>query len=144
MGLEVWGQPFVCSTLKEQSLLQTIMRRHQVRIQLASSVSPLDVLSIINYLNVFGAGNVPAGSPPPYLDVNGDNQISPLDGLEVINFLNRAGSGEGEDASRQVGNVPSKSQLIDAVFMQYGQDFLTDYEFPGIRGNRLRRSSEIH
>jgi hypothetical protein len=109
------------------------------------SVSPLDVLSIINYLNVFGAGNVPAGSPPPYLDVNGDNQITPLDGLDVINFLNRAGSGEGEAASRQVENVPSTSQRrIDAVYMQYGQDFFTDFEFLGVRGSTLRRRPSIH
>ena len=108
------------------------------------SVSPLDILSIINYLNVFGAGNVPAGSPPPYVDVNGDNLITPLDGLDVINFLNRAGNGEGEDASRQVENVPSKSQRIDAVYMQYGQNFFKDFEFLGVRGSRLRRSSAIH
>ncbi|MEI7461357.1 MAG: DVUA0089 family protein [Pirellula sp.] len=109
------------------------------------SVSPLDVLSIINYLNVFGAGNVPAGSPPPYLDVNGDNQITPLDGLELINFLNRVGSGEGEAASWQAENVPSKSQRrIDAVYMQYGQDFFTNFEFLRVRGSTLRQRSSIH
>lgn len=57
---------------------------------------------------------------------------------------NRAGSGEGEDASRQMENVPSKSQRIDAVYMQYGQDFFKDFEFLGVRGSRLRRSSAIH
>ena len=44
--------------------------------------------------------------------------VSPTDVTYVE--PNRAGSGEGEDASRQVENVPSKSQRIDAVYMQYG------------------------
>ena len=61
-----------------------------------SSVSPLDVLTIVNYLNRVGAGPVTTASPPPYLDVDSDNRVSPLDALIVINFLNLRGNGGGE------------------------------------------------
>ena len=60
------------------------------------SVSPLDVLTIVNYLNAFGSGPVGTSSPPPYLDVDSDNFVSPLDALVVINFINSQNSGQGE------------------------------------------------
>ncbi len=62
------------------------------------SVTPLDALLIINYLNSAGSGPVPTGDPFPFYDVNGDNFVSPVDVLLVINELNnrRASSGEGE------------------------------------------------
>ncbi|MGE0756179.1 MAG: DVUA0089 family protein, partial [Pirellulaceae bacterium] len=45
------------------------------------SVSPIDVLSIVNRLNREGPGPLPdpvAGSaPPPYVDANGDGQLTP-------------------------------------------------------------------
>ncbi len=70
------------------------------------SVSPLDVLSIINLLNARGPSihvDVLSGSPP-YVDVNGDNMVDPLDVLQVINFINSNGAlgekgGEGESPS---------------------------------------------
>jgi hypothetical protein len=60
--------------------------------------SPIDALTIINFINAFGAGPVPAGNPPPYYDVNSDNFIGAIDVLMVINYLNaqRSGAGEGE------------------------------------------------
>ncbi|MFN9714137.1 MAG: dockerin type I domain-containing protein, partial [Planctomycetota bacterium] len=75
-----------------------------------SSVSPLDVLAIINLLNARGA-SIPVDDLPDstdYVDVNGDNQVDPLDVLALINFINaggntnRKGEGEGEggEASR--------------------------------------------
>ena len=51
-----------------------------------NSVSPLDVLAIINRLN-----DRPPNSPVPYQltsDVDRDGSISPLDVLAVINFIN--------------------------------------------------------
>ena len=51
-----------------------------------NSVSPLDVLAIINRLN-----DRPPKSPVPYQltsDVDRDGSISPLDVLAVINFIN--------------------------------------------------------
>ena len=62
-------------------------------------VSAIDALLVINYLNIFGPGPTPSGSPPPYLDVNSDNFISSIDALLVINALNTQGLGEGDGAA---------------------------------------------
>lgn len=51
------------------------------------SVSPIDVLLVINDLNGHAAAK-PVGVNH-YLDVSGDGEISPIDALLVINFLNR-------------------------------------------------------
>ena len=62
------------------------------------SVSPLDVLVIVNLLNARGA-SLPLDSlpgPPDYVDVNGDMLVNPLDILDLINFINRGASGSGE------------------------------------------------
>jgi VCBS repeat-containing protein len=66
-----------------------------------SSVSPIDVLLIVNYLNENGAGPVPVPTPPTtfFRDTNGDNNVTPADALMVINHLNsQTGAGEGESA----------------------------------------------
>ncbi len=66
-----------------------------------TTVSPLDVLVMINRINSIGGGAIPV----PYTETNfydpdGDGVISPLDVLVIINFLNAGGgaSGEGESA----------------------------------------------
>jgi ELWxxDGT repeat protein len=65
-------------------------------------IAPGDALWIINYINAFGAGPVPAGEGPVtagaaaaespaaryYYDVDGDGIICPLDALLVINLIN--------------------------------------------------------
>jgi hypothetical protein len=67
-----------------------------------------DALEIINYINAFGAGPLPASKTylKPFLDVGGnngegDNFIAAIDALDVINIIN-AGitkvEGEGEMA----------------------------------------------
>ena len=66
-------------------------------------MTPLDVLTVINYLNTVGSGPVPAAAfGPPYFDVNGDGTVSPIDVLTVINYINNHGgtssSAEGEAA----------------------------------------------
>ena len=78
-----------------------------------STVSPLDVLSIINYINQFGSGPVTASNPPPFLDVDSDNFVSPLDVLVVVNFLNSQGSGQGEGESV---NTAVPIEFIDDYF----------------------------
>ena len=59
------------------------------------SISPLDALVVINYINAGGSGPLPAvhDLSKPYLDVDGDQSVSPLDVLNVINHLNAQGSG---------------------------------------------------
>jgi hypothetical protein len=70
------------------------------------SVSPLDVLTIINLINSIGA-SIPFDQLPestPFVNVNGDNQIDPLDVLALINFINsRNSGGEGEAFTHFVG-----------------------------------------
>ncbi|MCY2994332.1 MAG: dockerin type I domain-containing protein, partial [Planctomycetota bacterium] len=68
-----------------------------------SGVTPLDVLTVINYLNTVGSGPVPAAaSGPPYFDVNGDGTVSPIDVLTVINYINNHG-GTSSSAEGEVG-----------------------------------------
>ena len=66
-------------------------------------MTPLDVLTVINYLNAFGQGPLPPPppGPPPYLDVSGDGFVTPLDVLLIINYLNLhpTASAEGESAA---------------------------------------------
>ena len=69
------------------------------------SVTPLDALLVINELSrhdvsAFGTGMLPElgpddSSPPPFVDVNGDNIVSPLDALMVINRLSSPDDANG-------------------------------------------------
>ncbi len=78
-----------------------------------NTVSPLDVLTIINSLNTTGSGPVGTASPPPYLDVDSDNFVSPLDVLVVINFLNSQNSGQGEG---ERANTAVPIEFVDDYF----------------------------
>jgi len=74
----------------------------------SANVAALDVLTVINYINHHGGGDLPTPSSPAeveysYVDINGDNMCTPLDVLELINFINRrVGGGEGEAAAAPV------------------------------------------
>jgi subtilisin-like proprotein convertase family protein len=70
------------------------------------TISPLDVLSIVDYINSHpGGSQLPLNSPDvaPFVDVDGDGFATPLDVLRVVNRLNQVpgGSGEGEAGSTQ-------------------------------------------
>jgi hypothetical protein len=82
------------------------------------SVSPLDVLVLVNLLNSTGVSLPVDGlpGPPPYVDVNGDASVDPLDVLDVINFINSRtvqGSGEGEAYPENMTHDPSFARLIE-------------------------------
>lgn len=69
----------------------------------SEGITPLDVLTLINYINAHpGRTELPASpaAPPPFYDVDDDRQIMPLDVLLVINYINahptKTSSGEGE------------------------------------------------
>jgi VCBS repeat-containing protein len=52
-------------------------------------LSPLDALTLINFINANGVGALPPGrTTPPFLDPDGDNAITPSDVILVINALN--------------------------------------------------------
>ncbi len=64
------------------------------------SLSPLDVLIVINTLSRGGARELSATTPGVnfYVDVDGDGFVAPIDVLQVINAINRRAQGEGEIA----------------------------------------------
>lgn len=69
-----------------------------------STVSPIDALIIINYLNAHLSGVLQPPTPDSdfsrfaYIDTNADGAVAPLDALIVINRLNKLFSGgEGEN-----------------------------------------------
>ena len=105
-----------------------------------TSLSPIDALLIINFLNAFGAGPVPEGIPPPFFDVNSDDFISPIDALLVINALNSQQSvfaaapaeaeAEGETApaeppSSAAAAPPSKGAHLALFAFDYSDDSTT-------------------
>jgi hypothetical protein len=64
------------------------------------TVTPVDVITVINELNRTGSRDLSAASEPsdqwpPYWDVSGDGWLSPADVLLVINDLNNQTSGSG-------------------------------------------------
>jgi VCBS repeat-containing protein len=91
------------------------------------SVSPIDVLVVVNDLNARGARSlpippVPPFTPPPFLDVNGDRSVSPQDALSVINHLNSGGTeGEGESNSDSL-QVPAAS--VEYLLPSMGSEVL--------------------
>ena len=109
------------------------------------SVTPLDVLRVINYLNNFGPGYVLNGNPPPYLDVDGDNQVTPLDALRVVNQLNNNGNGEGESSKSDTGkplvgeSKTRQTDLVDSVYTLYCNEVWCDFETNGF--GRMRRNA---
>ncbi len=92
------------------------------------SVSPIDALIIINYLNSGAETNLTLTDiePAPYLDPTGDERVAPNDVLAIINFLNQnsGGGGEGEGlvdvAPEQFGGIDyammvTPMQMIETV-----------------------------
>ena len=93
------GRPSVTTDVKVQvvvSIYQNQTNRFDVDGE--GTVSPLDVLVLINLLNSQGPSLQVDGlpGPPAYVDVNADNRVDPLDVLDVINHINSRGNGEGE------------------------------------------------
>ena len=78
-----------------------------------------DALAIINYINAFGPGAIPAGAqigrPHGYLDTSGgmndvgDDLIAPADALAVINAINAGQGGEGEGGATGVRDVAAST-----------------------------------
>lgn len=85
-------------------------------------VTPLDALTIINYLNANpSAATLPLMPelPPPYYDANRDNACTPADVLAVINYLNArepTAAAEGESpAALPAGDEPTVAASPTAV-----------------------------
>ncbi len=114
------------------------------------SVSPLDVLKIIDQINKHGARQV-EGVGEIFCDVDDDGSISPLDVLSVINWLNsQAGgssSGEGEGASAVESKVSSTDAFSRDRFFAGEVDWVPQTELDSETNSgvsllkRARRSS---
>ncbi len=103
------------------------------------TVSPIDVLLVINQLNLGNWRNalpvpVPENSQDKaYVDVSNDGAVSPLDALLVINFLNARASAEGESilfnepstVSADVKADPQRSVTSPIQFLNW-DDHLAD------------------
>ncbi len=90
------------------------------------TVTPLDALAIINYLNIYGPGPVGPGDPGYGYDVNGDGQVTALDALLVINILNTIQNGgtvggsnhspaTGQDAGDSNDQGATESSPVDGA-----------------------------
>ena len=89
-----------------------------------NTISPLDVLVLIDELNRNGTRKLSAltGKPSIFYDVDRDLSLSPLDVLVVINFLNNKSSG-GEGESPLLVNfapIDIQTELVDACFKIWG------------------------
>ena len=106
----------------------------------SGTVSPIDVLLVINQLNL---GNWREALPVPvpennlykaYFDVSNDGTVSPLDALLVINFLNTRANAEGEILSRTepntetspINNYPIDNLIDSETFTTFWDDLVTD------------------
>jgi hypothetical protein len=79
-----------------------------------------DALAIINYLNAFGAGELPQRETiePPYYDTDGDRQVAPRDALDIIDAINAGFVSEENNSSLIVPKLavrPSFAAIIDAL-----------------------------
>lgn len=67
----------------------------------SGSVTPLDALLVINYLNLYGGkpvSELPLSDPdqPTFVDTSNDQYLSAIDALLIINAINGQQTGEGE------------------------------------------------
>lgn len=82
------------------------------------SVSPIDVLQIVNELNIpmFASqgGHLPAppdSGVPSFYDVSGDGVVSPIDALLIVNFLN-TGVRPSPEGTDQLAETDASSSLM--------------------------------
>jgi hypothetical protein len=94
------------------------------------SVTPLDALVIVNFLNQFGnqsSFSEEARALNYFLDTNDDSTVAPLDVLLVINYLNTLGNlggGEGEASAAPLhsNSANDSTSATDSVFASFAFD----------------------
>ncbi|MFY7877871.1 MAG: dockerin type I domain-containing protein, partial [Pirellula sp.] len=139
----------VCESLESRQLMAADMVHHNFMMpedsDMSGSVTPLDVLTVINRLNSQGASSQDEFNAA--VDVDGDGALSPLDALNVINFVNRSA---GENVL-QVSQVSIQNRIerleeamdsellppnIDLVMATQIRDILRAGGFPEV-GDRM-------
>lgn len=135
MGIRRVCDPTTCGgSESEASPLQNTV--NQLDVNNDGSVSPIDVLMVVNYLNSAGVdamAEAPNDEIQPvapretdlkwmYVDVNGDRSASALDALLIINHLNRQTTVQSEGGWSLDSRASSNAQKDDAE-----QSELTDF-----------------
>lgn len=111
----------------------------------SDSVSPLDALELINYLNGSPVNPLPLPKPAnlPFYDVSGDGNATAEDVLLVINEINRlnlSGGGEGESSGQpQLPASSARSNHLQDV-LRGEEDWL---EFVANDGRPLAATSAV-
>ncbi|MBU6239813.1 MAG: VCBS repeat-containing protein [Planctomycetes bacterium] len=125
----VWIQPYTQGDATLEVVGARPWRNDVVPFDIDSdgSVSPLDVLTLINAINsnTFPGGTLPPrsnSSPAGFYDPDGDGSLSPLDVLAVVNDLNRNRGGEGEGEPADSQNERLTSSAIDQVMAEDVED----------------------
>ena len=117
------------------------------------SVTPLDVLHVIDDLNRHGARAVDGGAEgetpaDARLDVNRDQYVSPLDALMLINHLNKeaeanAAEGEGEGEGPVIGPdpviLPAAADRKSTTSLEQQADLVADALLPTADPARTQR-----
>jgi subtilisin family serine protease len=121
----VWIQPYVQGDATLEVVGARPWRNEVIPFDIDSdrSVSPLDVLTLINAINsnTFPGGTLPTrsnSSPAGFYDPDGDGSLSPLDVLAVVNDLNRTRVSGGEGESSESMEELLASSAIDQVMME--------------------------
>lgn len=60
---------------------------NQLDVDNNGAIDARDVLAVVNYVLLNPSGQLPTGSPPPFVDVNGSSSVNAQDALIVINWL---------------------------------------------------------
>jgi autotransporter-associated beta strand protein len=100
----------------------------------AHSITPTDVLLIINYLNaglptkINSATPIANGTTLPFYDVDADDSVTSTDALLIINLLN-AGQGGPIGGEGEGGNI-GQSAPTDVCFQELGSRKSGQYSVP--------------
>ncbi|XZE32750.1 cadherin domain-containing protein [Pirellulaceae bacterium SH501] len=100
-------------------------RQNPFDVDADGSVSPLDVLVLVNEINTAGSRALPRPVPfsAPFIDPTNDGVLDPLDVLQVVNFLNNlVGSGSGPEGESNSGDSSlggAVTQDLDFIYSHW-------------------------
>ncbi len=121
-------------------------RQNPFDVDADGSVSPLDVLLLVNEINATGSRVLPRPVPfsAPFVDPTNDGILDPLDVLQVVNYLNNMqGQGPGpEGESTPIESSVGAANVAELDFIySHWDDFgsVSLSETDGIRRLRGRR-----
>lgn len=94
------------------------------------SISPMDALAVINFLNTYGASDLSLMSEESMngdkIDVSGDNFVSPLDAILVLNYLN------SQNSVRFAEDDSAEGEHLDYSFLDRIDNEALMYDFDSV------------